>query len=74
MNLSKCHVLALDNRITYDYCKGDVTLSWLREIKDLLGVTFDDELRFSRHMETVVSEPMRFRGFVIKSCSEFTNI
>lgn len=59
--------------LIYSYKLGIVTIDRVSEFKDL-GVIFDDQLSFRRHIDVVVGVSMRMLGFVIRNTEAFSDV
>ena len=76
LNISKCKVLSFTNRRTsfvYDYSINGVILSRCTDTKDL-GIIFDYQLSFKKHINSRTSEAMRMLGFIMRNCKNFNNL
>lgn len=75
LNISKCRVLTFTrkkNPVVYPYEINEITVDRVSEIRDL-GVIFDDQLSFRRHVEEVVGASMKMLGFIIRNTSAFSD-
>ena len=73
LNASKCHVVSFTRKkttIDYDYVIGDTKLNKKQTVKDL-GVTFDNKIKFSQHINNICSRAMRALGFVKRNSTDF---
>ena len=73
LNPSKCCVMSITKRhepISIGYRINDVGLNRVTQIKDL-GVTFDNHLSFTGHVEAVCAASLRMLGFIIRTCRVF---
>ncbi|KAL1446684.1 hypothetical protein WDU94_003502, partial [Cyamophila willieti] len=71
----KCEVMSISRSkepISYEYKIGNATLSRVSVKKDL-GVQFQDNLKFDKHMETIISSASRTLGLLIRHSQYFTD-
>ncbi|CAH1115221.1 unnamed protein product [Psylliodes chrysocephalus] len=76
LNPGKCSVMTYTRKksyFTFDYQINGTVLSRPEFIKDL-GVHFDRELTFARHIEQTVMCASRSLGFVIPNSKQFKSI
>lgn len=75
LNISKCVVVTYTRKqspILFDYKLGGVPFSRSDNIKDL-GITFDSELNFNKHVENVVISSYKNLGFIIRNTKGFND-
>lgn len=75
LNIQKCSVITFVRRetfISYNYNIEEIPLRRTSEINDL-GILFDSELTFSRHISKVTNDAFRMLGFVIRNSKHFKN-
>lgn len=73
LNVSKCNAMTYCKRRTYvefNYKIDGFQLEKPTDIKDL-GVYFDRELTFDKHLHSVTSSAFSNLGFVIRNCKNF---
>jgi len=71
-NISKCHVVHFSrssNVLTFTYSLNGVPLTTVDEIRDL-GVTFQSDLSFERHIKLVAASAFKKLGY-INCCAKF---
>lgn len=76
LNVSKCKINSFSRKETiceFAYHIGNDTLSRCTSSKDL-GVLFDCKFTFNEHITLKVSEAMKFYGFIVRNCKNFTDI
>ena len=73
LNISKCKFMTFTRKklpILHSYFANGQELSRVSIINDL-GVLFDSELRFTGHIDWVISKSFRMLGFVLRQCHDF---
>ena len=76
LNSSKCKVISFSRKrkvLEYAYSIESSALARVSLINDL-GVLFDNELRFTYHIESVVAKAFKMTGFMMRHCWEFRNV
>lgn len=76
LNLAKCQFITFtrkQNIIEYNYTIKNCRLDKVSEIKDL-GVIHDHKLSYDAHIGHISNKANRMMGFVLRSCSQFTNL
>lgn len=76
LNPSKCCFMSYtlkSNKLAYPYAIDNVTLNNPTTIVDL-GVTFDQQLSFTKHIENIVAAANRSYGFLVRNSRDFRNI
>lgn len=76
LNVGKCKVVSFSRKekpIHFDYTVGSSILDRCNEIKDL-GVYFDYQLTFSKHVTQIVSSANKMLGFIMRNSKQFSNI
>lgn len=61
------------NPINYSYNIDGISLQRQTIVKDL-GIYFDSELTFAKHILARTSEAIRMLGFIIRNCKQFNNL
>ena len=59
--------------IYFNYVIDGISVSRVSHIQDL-GVWFDEQLTFSRHIDFITSKALSMLGFVKRTCRSFTNL
>ncbi|KAL1446452.1 hypothetical protein WDU94_005642, partial [Cyamophila willieti] len=75
LNIDKCHVATfhrIKNPIVYNYKICYQNLSRLRQVKDL-GVVFDQDLKFTTHINNITNKGYRNLGFIMRNSKNFTS-
>lgn len=73
INISKCCVSSYtynSTKFVFSYSISDTPLKRATEVTDL-GVTFDEKLRFSAHIDRVVSKAYCLLGFIRRNSKDF---
>lgn len=73
LNVAKCKIVTFHRKnfpIIFNYEINGCSLIRETEIKDL-GIIFDDQLRFTKHIDYAVSKAYSMLGFLMRVCSEF---
>lgn len=76
LNVGKCKTMSYFRKrtpIKFDYTIDGIQLTRVKIIQDL-GVWFDEQLTFNRHIDYVTSKAYSMLGFVKRICKQFTNI
>lgn len=76
LNIGKCKALSFYKKrvpINFNYSILNSNLEKLSEIRDL-GVFFDSNLSFIKHIELKIAKAYSLLGFVKRICADFTNI
>lgn len=76
INKEKCKICTYSRRriiVEYNYKIGNVILERVRSCLDL-GITFDNMLNFSLHVENVVRSATRVLGFIFRICKGFSTV
>ncbi|KAL1448645.1 hypothetical protein WDU94_000547 [Cyamophila willieti] len=71
----KCEVMSISRNkepLSYEYKIGNVTLNRVSVKKDL-GVQFQENLKFEKHMENIISSASRTLGLLIRHSQYFTD-
>lgn len=74
LNISKCSVLSfyrIKNPIIFDYTINGQLLRRCGNVVDL-GVTFDSQLSFAPHMETLINKCYKCMGFIMRNGRDFS--
>lgn len=75
LNAAKCFFINFSNKhspLNHTYLLNNVQITQTKEIKDL-GVTFDDKLKFDRHVNIITRQASRNLGFLMRSTKGFNN-
>lgn len=76
INVAKCRCVTFSRKshpCLYPYHIANQSITRTDSIRDL-GVTFDSQLSFNAHVESIVSSANRSLGFIMRSCKEFTDL
>ena len=76
LNISKCKFISFTRKrqpTLHVYTVDGVRLSRVTSVTDL-GVVFDSELRFTSHIDWVISKAFRMLGFVLRQCHDFKDV
>lgn len=76
LNIDKCKDMSfyrIRSPTHFNYTIDDIELTRVKIIQDL-GVWFDEQLTFNRHIDFVTSKAYSMLGFVKRICKQFTNI
>lgn len=76
LNIDKCKVMTYTNKsnsIEYTYKINETNINRCNKFKDL-GILFDAQLNFCKHVELMVTKAFRTLGFIIRSCRDFSNL
>jgi ribonucleases P/MRP protein subunit RPP40 len=76
LNISKCHSITFSRKpvpTCYKYALLGIELEKVSQVRDL-GVIHDSKLTYDKHIDHIVNKAYRSLGFMIRSCSQFSNI
>ena len=76
LNIPKCavmHVHRCNSPFYYNYTVNNIFLSKVSSFKDL-GIIFDDNFNYSKHIELVASKSMRNFGWIRRQTKSFRDI
>ncbi|CAH1975592.1 unnamed protein product, partial [Acanthoscelides obtectus] len=74
LNINKCYVMSYTlkkNPLLFDYTLSGSSIQRTSTLCDL-GVTFDSQLTFVKHIDSKISEANRMYGFIVRNCRDFT--
>ena len=74
LNVAKCFHISffrIQNRFNFAYYIKDDQIKYASRVKDL-GISFDEELRFTDHISNVVVQSSKLLGFVLRNCRNFS--
>lgn len=73
LNVKKCHIIRFYQGKTYipfDYNLNNIPLDCVNTIKDL-GILFDTSLKFTDHIDAIISKALQMLGFIKRNCHDF---
>lgn len=76
LNISKCSIVSyhtIQNPYIATYYINNQVLSRQARIRDL-GVTFENNMKFTTHIQAIRSKAMQMLGFVFRNSREFSNV
>lgn len=75
LNISKCKVMSFSNsknQISEPYFIDNVLLESVTSFKDL-GVTFDNKLKFDKHVDRITNKSLQLLGFIRRMTTDFSD-
>jgi hypothetical protein len=76
LNVTKCKVITFSRKrqpVLNPYHIEGSPISRATIINDL-GVIFDEELRFTHHIDSIIAKAFKMTGFVMRQCWDFKNV